>query len=513
MEFNMLYIEKMNNIQTPNYPFNEFPEKLRDVIKEQFDNNEAGLPTIGCCLIGALSAAIQDKVDVEVRPGTVVPSTVFTLVVAGSGARKTTVDTKMTKVASNFDKTASEAMKPQHARQKAKYQVWKLNLLRLEKQIQKGSGDEDELNQIQNELEKLYLDEPKQIPVPRMLYRDATPEAITKGLHSWRSGWLTTSEAASMFGGRTMSNLGLFNSLWDGSDLTVDRASSESYIVENPRLTISLMVQKKVFFEFLENKGSLARDNGFLARFLVCFPTPLEGSRFRLNATNSWDNHENFQARLMEILMSTLPIAGVYPNREVLTLSADARIAIKYFTDQVERAMAPGQALSDISDCASKVGENAVRLAGLFHYYEGIEGPITSNTIKQAIAICEWHMNEFIRLFCKAPELPPEVQDAMAVEKFLRDRVATFPRPNMVPKTYLFTHGPKTTRKKERLDLALHVLCMERKITLIREGKTFWVCLLSPYPPEVSLLNFQPNYAQILSIVPPTSLGLFTYTG
>ena len=503
----------MNNIETPNYPINKFPEKLREVILEQFNNDEAGLPTIGCCLIGALSAAIQDKVNVEVRPGAVAPSTVFTLVVAGSGARKTAVDAKMTKLASNFDKTASEAMKPQHAKQKAKCHVWKSNIQRLEKQIQKGSGDEDELNQIQDQLEKLYLDEPKQIPVPRMLYRDATPEAIAKRLYSWRSGWLTTSEAAAMFGGRTMSNLGLFNSLWDGSDLTVDRASSESYIVENPRLTISLMVQKKVFFEFLANKGSLARDIGFLARFLVCFPTPLEGSRFGLNATDSWTHHDAFQARLMEILMSTLPIDGVYPNREVLTLSADARVAIKYFTDQVERALAPGQALNDVSDCASKVGENAVRLAGLFHYYEGIEGPITSNTIERAIAICEWHMLEFIRLFVKTPELPPEVQDAMAVEKFLRDRVAIFPRTNMVTKKYLFTYGPKATRKKERLDLALHVLFLQRKITLSHEETRWWVRLHPLSLLEVSPPNFQPNWAQLVSPVSPTSLGIFNSPG
>ena len=117
-----------------------------------------------------------------------------------------------------------------------------------------------------------------------------------------------------------MSNLGFFSERWDGDDLRIDRASSESYIVESPRLTISLMVQEKTFAKFLSNQGSLARDNGFLARFLVCYPDSLEGSRFGRNATGSWEHHEAFQSRLLEILMSGIPIDGVCIRPE----SADA---------------------------------------------------------------------------------------------------------------------------------------------------------------------------------------------
>ena len=493
----------MSNIESPNYPIGAFPTKLQLVILEQYNNNEAALPTIGCSIIGALSAAIQDKGDVEVRPGTVKPYSINTLVIAGSGARKTTVDAMMMKAASCFEENAFLTLKPQHAKQKAQRLVWTADVERLEKQLCKGVADKDQLKLIQHKLGELYLNEPTQVPTPNILYRDATPEAIAKGLDAWPSAWLTTSEAGPLLSGRTMSNLGLFNSLWDGDALTVDRASSESYVVERPRLTISLMVQEKAFARFLANQGSLARDIGFLARFLVCFPTPLEGTRFGLNATGSWPHHEAFQARLLEILMSTLPVDGVMPTREVLTLSDEARAALKDFTDQVERQLAPGQALHDVSDCASKIGENAVRLGALFHYYEGCKGPITSDTLLRAIEICKWHLLEFIRLFRESPELPPEIQDAMAVEKFLSDRLLTFPRANMVPKRYLLTYGPNSIRKKVRLDLALQVLSSEGKITVHRERKMYWVHLNPVFFPAVIPYAYQVNYHQHLSPVLP----------
>lgn len=482
----------MNIFQTPNYPVDSFPQKLRSVICEQFNNNEAALPTIGCSLIGALSGAIQDKVDVERMPGSLTPCAVNTWVVAGSGARKTTVDKMMMKVFSVFEKNALETMKPQIAAQKAKHLIWKAEFDRQEKLLKSESVDEDLIEEIQIELEELILNEPKPIQIPRILYRDATPEAIAKGLYAWSSGLLNTSEAGALLGGRTMSNLGFLSGLWDGDDLRIDRASSASYIVEGPRLTISLMVQEKTFGKFLSGQGGLARDNGFLARFLVCYPDPLEGSRFGANATGSWEHHEAFQSRLMEILMSGIPVDGVRGDRKVLALSVDAQVHLKIFSNKVEIDLGLGCFLSDIKDCASKVAENAVRLAGLFHYYEGIEGPISSDTMKRAVDICTWHMLEFKRLFGDTPDIPLEFQDAVSLEKCLSSFSVRRPGVNWVPKKYLFTHGPNAIRKKARLDLALQVLMGQGKIVMQRVNNTTVVLLNSYWFPAVNQGGYWP---------------------
>lgn len=481
----------MNSQNFP-YPTDSFPPKLLAVIREQYNNNEAALPTIGCSLIGALSGAIQDKVDVERMPGFRIPCSVNTWVVSGSGSRKTTIDRMLMKVFSVFEKTALEKMKPQLAAQKAKHLIWKSDFERLEKRLKSESGDEILAEEIQHELEKLLLTEPQQISLPKILYRDATPEAIAKGLQAWHSALLNTSEAGALLGGRTMSNLGFFSGLWDGDDLRVDRASSESYVVEGPRLTISLMVQEKTFAKFLASQGNLSRDNGFLARFLVCYPAPLEGTRFGFSATGSWEHQEEFQSRLLAILMSGIPVDGVCAERKVLTLSVDAQVALKIFSDQVEADLAWGRFLSDIRDCASKVAENAVRLAGLFHYYEGLDGPISGDTLRRAVDICSWHMLEFKRLFAESPEMPLEFQDAMALEKCISGYSAARPGQYYVPKKYLFTHGPSSVRKKARLDLALHVLWGQGKIAIHKDERTIVVVLNPCYFPAVNQGGYCP---------------------
>ena len=471
----------MNTLETPNYPFASFPPALRAVLWEQSLNNEGALPTIGCSLIGVLSAAIQDKVDVERMPGHRLPCCVNTLVIGGSGSRKTTVDRMLTKVCSTFEELAKEHMKPEIAAQKAKHLIWKSSLERLEKALKTLPADDEEAaEELQEELEDLLLSEPQRISTPKILYKDATQEAICKGLSSWPSAFLNSSEAGAILGSRTMSNLGFFNGLWDGDGLRVDRAASDSYAVEAPRLTLSLMVQERTFTKYLLNKGSLARDNGFLARLLPCYPAPLEGTRFGNYSTGSWMQLDAFHVRILEILMSGLPVDGVRPERKLLTLSLGAQTTLKRFSDQVETDLGSGRFLSDVKDCASKVAENSVRLAGLFHYYEGEGSQISGDTMSQAINICSWHMLEFKRLFAEAPEMPLEFQDAMALEKCLMDYSFAHPGQNWVPKKYLFTHGPNAVRKKARLDLALHVLWQQGKITLHRDNRTMLV-ILNPW--------------------------------
>lgn len=468
------------------YPIECFPPSARAVIEEHALNDEAALATIGCSLIGALSGAIQNTVDVERSPGWHIPCAVNTLVIAGSSARKTTVDRRMTKVFKVFEVAALQALKPQIAEQKAKHLVWKGRMDGLQRRLKKDTVAEEEAEEIQFELENLLLSEPQQVAIPRVFYKDATPEAIAKGLSTWPSILLTSSEAGALLGGRTTSNLGFLSGLWDGDAVRIDRVSTDSYQVDSPRLTISLMVQEKTLAKFLNNQGNLARDNGFLARFLVCFPEPMEGTRFGLHATGSRVHHDAFQNRLMEILMSRISSVRPCGDRKLLKLSSEASVALKNFADAVELALGSGGALADVKDSAGKVAENAVRLAGLFHVYEDLAGPISYDTMMGSIQICDWHLIEFQRLFGHQAELPLEMLDAIELEKCIQKFSASYCGAKYVPKKYLFSHAPKAIRTKARLDMALHVLAHQGKLNVHRENKTYLVYLNPAWFPAVN---------------------------
>ena len=86
--------------------------------------------------------------------------------------------------------------------------------------------------------------------VPRLLYADATPEALAHALATgWPSGGVLSAEAGAVFGAHGMGqdtilrNLALLNVLWDGGEMAVDRRSKPSFVLRGRRLTFGLMVQ------------------------------------------------------------------------------------------------------------------------------------------------------------------------------------------------------------------------------------------------------------------------------
>ena len=124
-------------------------------------------------------------------------------------------------------------------------------------------------------------------------------EALAFGLgKQWPSGGVVTAEGGSFFGSHgmgkdsVMRNLSLLNQLWDGISLTIDRRTTESYIVKGARLTMGLQVQAAALREFFDRSGALARGIGFLARFLLAWPESTQGSRPFTEAPANWPQQQ-----------------------------------------------------------------------------------------------------------------------------------------------------------------------------------------------------------------------------
>src|SRR5690606_31551671 len=137
------------------------------------------------------------------------------------------------------------------------------------------------------DLAALEHEEPEPPRVPRLVYGDATPEALTWGLaKGWPSGGVLSSEAGAIFGSHGMGresimrNLAILNELWDGRPQSFDRRKEGgSFTVRGARLTVALQVQEATLREFFARSGVLARGSGFLARFLVSWPESTQGQR------------------------------------------------------------------------------------------------------------------------------------------------------------------------------------------------------------------------------------------
>ncbi len=464
------------------FPVSAFPPIAYNAIMEIQRNTQTPFPMIASSMLGALSLVIQDKVDVRRMEGLTGPCSLFLLTIAESGERKSTVDKLFIKPIRDFEASQAIAMKPELEKYRAENAIWKEKrkgiLLAIRANTKQGEeADVPDLEQALNELEANEPIEPK---VPQLIINDATPEAIAYDLYKeWHSAGIMTDEGTVALAGRTTHNLAMLNKYWDGDPFHVRRKTATSFIVKDARLTISIMVQPKTFDNYLCKQGSLARDNGNQARFLVSQPYSTQGTRFIQNSNPSWQNLTVFQNRLSEILNSTLPDASNNTSgRTMLKFSPEAQNSWIYFYNRVETDLISGGYLDDVKDGASKIADNLARIAALFHYFEGNQGDISLDTMDRAAAVCEWYMHEFKRLFASTPEVPIEILDAALLEKWLVKFCQRYPWGIELKKNVIAQLGPNQLRiSKLRREAALYVLSTQNKIRQVQRGKTKWVQL------------------------------------
>jgi hypothetical protein len=330
------------------------------------------------------------------------------------------------------------------------------------------------LNKLKQQLQDHLNAKPKRPKSVNFIFRDTSPEAIAYRMHTGQpSLGLMADEGGQILNGRIAGQLPMLNELWSGGDLYVARRDSESFNVKGGRLTLGVMVQAKTFNQFIAGRGQLARDNGFLARCLICFPQSTQGFREDWSDVEPTKAHvKTFQARLTEILESA-PIteSSTLHQRLMLEFSPEAKFVWVEFANGIERNLKPGGAYAGVRDAASKTAENTARMAALFHYFEGRSGPIQRDSVEQAARICEWYLCAFREIFDAPPPVPQVEQDAMALDNWMRGHYMNR-RENCFAKNSLRQYGPNALRSKSRLDAALNVLTHAGRVMVEQNPRT-----------------------------------------
>jgi len=183
------------------------------------------------------------------------------------------------------------------------------------------------------------------LKVPRLLYGDATPEALAHRLaHEWPVGGVLSSEAGAVFGSRgmkgdsAMRNMAMLNSLWGAEPLTVDRrAENGSFTLQGARLTWGLPFNPKRCGPSLTAPKGLARGIGWLPFFLVAWPESSQGWRMFKEPPEHWPCLAKFHRRLGALLDHQLAVNDRGELKpETLELSPEAKAAWVAFHDDVE---------------------------------------------------------------------------------------------------------------------------------------------------------------------------------
>jgi hypothetical protein len=269
------------------------------------------------------------------------------------------------------------------------------------------------------------------------------------------------------------------NAIWSGSSITVDRKSTDSFVLKDARLTVSMMVQPIVLSEYMERSGELSLGSGLFPRSLVCMPLSTQGSRLLQTPTLSWEHVPGFDRRITELLERNVEIQKqpTAPERMVLQFDNEACQLWVMFFNGVEAEIKPGGRFNGAGGLASKLAENVARVSALLHFFEGFEGDISVSTLNFAISYCLYCSDEYLRLFVPPPR---EVQDANELIGWLSNMRNSGRR--YVPKNHVRQFCLNKLRKSGRLDAALDVLRGRGEIAFMYIDKT--VCLdLQAYLP------------------------------
>lgn len=408
------------------YPIDALPCVLREAIEEVHGFIKAPIPLVASSALSVASLVTQAHADVRRAERLQGPSGLFMLTIADSGERKTTCDSLFMTSIREYEAEQEKIAEPFIREHDAAMDAWEAKKGGIKEKIRQLAKEGKDTSKFEDSLNSLLKQKPEPPRVPRLIYGDATPEALGFCLaKNWPSGGIVSSEAGVVFGSHgmgkdsVMRNLAQLNVLWDGGALTIDRRTSDSFTVRGARLTVGLQIQEPTLRDFFQKSGVLARGTGFLARFLLAWPESTQGSRMFSEPPSVLPSLAAFHRRIEVLLHRPMPIndrGELVPP--ILGLSVEAkRLWIEYH-DSVEAELMSGGELYDVRDVASKSADNAARLAAIFQRLEGDSPEISPENLSRASRIALWHLSEARRFFGEMA-VPQVFSDAIRLDSWI----------------------------------------------------------------------------------------------
>lgn len=412
-------------VNNPNrYPIDRLTPCLHKAAIELADIVDCTDIIAGTSILNAANVAACNKARWKhPATGKFHPSTLYSMIFAVSGDRKTTADGLACSPIYEVEAKNILAHAERMADFKSTHTTWssiQAGLLnRIKKLTQAGRDTVD----AQADAMAHAALEPREPRLRRLIRQDITKRAIYEALEGdGAMAAFMVDEGQILLEGDVMRHLGVLNKIWDGTALlTYDRAKHDTIIVRNPRACISIMVQPTVFNKFLQRHGAITHGSGHFARYLFARSPSIQGYR-RTNAINGDPiDLVPFHRRITELLQ--LDVAEDAPvQHELLEFDDQAKMDWFEIATKVENDLRPGSFLSDIGDFASKYMDIVGRIATTMHVFEGLPGHISADTLQRAEWIACWHLNEYKAIFSTEMQRSQESLDAETVYGYLHSR-------------------------------------------------------------------------------------------
>lgn len=434
----------------PNLPL------INEAVKALYKAVQAPYEMCLMAVLAAISTAQQSLIDVQQLHGGSIASSLWIWMRADSGERKTA----LMKLALHILYEQQRKYRKEYDEELKKYQqlceIHETKKKHYKKMYRKAleSEDEEEI-----ELAKLFLleleDEKPVKPIDRgFIFEDVMPEALQlRFAQGTGNAAVVSSEGGTVVGGPVVRNLSFLNSIQSGDSYNVGRKSSESFEIDNARLTLAIAIQPSAQDKFMAKKGDEAVGIGFFARCIFCNPDSNQGYRdIAPQKSDYYNDAKHFDDRMREIVREgDEQFKSGKSDRSLVEFSDEAEPLGWELSRQIEEALKPNGKYESANSHASKLFENITRLAGNAAYFEkGRGAKISAGILNDAAKICLHFSNHYLKYFQAQPEY---ILDAAELYKYLVGEQEYGWR--YVAKTPTRRSGPNRLRNNEKFDPAL----------------------------------------------------------
>lgn len=454
------------------YPLDVLPSLIGAAVREYQAYGQQPVALVASSALAMVSLAAQGLADVARDERLTGPLSLNFLIIAQSGERKTAADKMLGAALGEWERERADALRDEIKRNKAALDAWTAEQDGLKAAIKSAMRKKpEEADRLRQRLIDHALQKPAELIAPRLRYEDVNPQSLAFMLASGHpSAALWSDEGGMVTGSHGMgkdSLLGFMaglNRLWDGGAIHHDRKQAQSVHLEGRRLTVSLMAQPLVLRELLARGGGLTRGSGFLARYLVAAPRSTMGERPYREPPRGTPRLAAFHQRIRELLDTDLPLddqGRLSPS--LVRLTSGAFSIWRAYHDEIESELKPLGDYATVCDFAAKSAENAVRMAGCLHIFEGAQRAIPHQTMQAAVTLARWYLREALRVLDVLDE-PQVWADARLLDAWLAEAGDRLIRD-------VLRLGPGPLRDKARRNAAIDLLTELGRARVERDGR------------------------------------------
>jgi len=401
--------------------------------------------------VASLASQGGANVILPIGQGKLAPLSLYLLTVLESGERKSSADTMALKPVRDFESELHQAEAGERQTHAVKLVAHEANNRHLTTTLKKDRAALE-----------AALHDVGPAPQPPLLSviapsGDQTMEGLFRIYqHGRPSLAMMCDDAATFLGGhslKTEQKAGTTANLcraWDGSKLERIRGGDGVQVLYDRRLACHLMAQPGVAAGFLSD--TQFADQGLLARFLVSAPAGRSGTRFRDDGEyqslfrQAAGDLEAYNAAIFRLLRQPVKwkdesdrTCGV--DMASLHFTEDARALYVGFANAIEAELSPSGSLATVKAFASKLPENAARIAGILALIAdpGAQS-IEADTFANAVLLSRYYLAEALRLRAVGM-VDPALRKAEALREWLLARTE-----DRIGLRHIYRLGPNSIR-------------------------------------------------------------------